>query len=63
MPSNWTFYGLGDFDDAYLDATPAGKNIKIGKMEGDQVVYLTGGFHLVFSWPSCHFVITEIAAE
>ena len=57
MQSHWSYYGLGDFDDAYLDNTPAGKDIVIG--EGG----VAGNYHLLFSYPSCHFVITEIAAE
>ncbi len=67
MMSHWSYYGLGDFEDAYLDATPAGKDIIIGTGEGEgdawHVVPLEGKFHLTFEWPSCHFVITEVASE
>ena len=67
MQPNWSYYGLGDFEDAYLNATDAGKNIIIGTGEGEgdewHVVPLEGKFHLTFEWPSCHFVITEVAAE
>ena len=61
LQSGWTYYGLGDFDDAYLATTPGGPNIKIGK--GDDAIGVAGKYHLVFSYPSLHFVITEVAAE
>lgn len=67
MMSHWSYYGLGDFEDAYLDATPAGKDIVVGTGEGEgedwHVVPLEGKFHLLFEWPSCHFVVTQIASE
>ena len=62
MKSNWLYYGTGDFDDAYLDATPSGIDIIIGTGEGEgadwHVVALPGEYHLVFEYPSCHFVVT-----
>ena len=54
MKSNWAYYGLGDFEDGYLDATDAGKNI---------VLQAAGDYHLTFTWPSCKLVITAAEVE
>lgn len=64
MKSSWAYYGTGDFTDAYLDATAAGKNIIIGTSEGEgqewHVVPIPGNYHLLFEYPSCHFVVTPV---
>ncbi len=53
MKANWLYYGTGDFEDGYLDATDAAINISIGSEDG-----VAGEYHLAFSWPSCKFVVT-----
>lgn len=50
MKAGWEYYGTGDFEDGYLDATEAAINIVL---EG------AGKYHLVFTWPSCKFVVTK----
>lgn len=50
MKADWTYYGTGDFEDGYLEATEAAINIVL---EG------AGKYHLVFTWPSCKFVVTK----
>ena len=51
MKANWAYYGLGDFEDGYLDATDAGINI---------VLQAAGKYHLAFTYPSCKLVITAV---
>ena len=53
MKSNWLYYGTGDFEDGYLDATSSGIDIVIGAEGG-----VAGEYHLTFTYPSCKFVIT-----
>lgn len=49
----WKVYGLGDFEDGYLEAG-SGNNIKLEA---------TGNYHLVFTYPSRKFVVTAITPE
>lgn len=60
MKSNWGYYGLGDFEDGYLQADDNAKNIVV-KENADTPV--TGKVHLVFTWPSCKFAITVVNSE
>ena len=49
MKSFWQYYGTGDFEDGYLDATSEGIDIVL---EG------AGNYHLTFTYPSCKFVVS-----
>ena len=60
MKPNWGFYGLGDFEDGYLQADSEAKNIVV-KENVDTPV--TGKVKLTFTWPSCRFIVTLAEAE
>ncbi len=55
MKANWGWYGLGDFEDGYLDGTDAGKNIVV---KTDANTPVTGKVHLVFNPETFRFIVT-----
>ena len=60
MKANWAFYGLGDFEDGYLDGTDAGKNIVV---KTDANTPVTGKVHLAFNAENFRFIITAVESE
>ena len=50
MKNFWEYYGTGEYDDAYLDASESAINV---------VLQEAGKYHLLFDWPSCRFIVTK----
>ena len=53
MKENWTVYGIGSFEDAYLEQNSS-NNIRLPQ---------AGTYHLSFAYPSYRFIVTEKSAE
>ena len=55
MKSNWAYYGLGEFDNGYLDDDTAAKNIVV---KADANTPVTGTVHIAFTPATLKLVLT-----